>query len=266
MKYKRICPNCENEITYSTKHTLQRAINKNSICKKCRRIPELNPFYGKKHTKGTKKKLSEVDKSYMKTKEFTKSVIKGMNGNTNRKPFYDCWVDRYGKEIADSKLKDFRLKQSNNNKGEHNPMFGKPSPQGSGNGWSGWYNGVFFRSRLELSCMVMYDNNNIKYQTMENRKYAIPYTNQEGVERRYYPDLLLDDGTVIEVKPKKLLEIKTNISKFKRAKEIYGNKFKIMTEEDITVLTTEQIKELRENKQLIFTDRYEEKFKKRYLC
>ena len=29
--------------------------------------------------------------------------------------------------------------------GENNHMFGKPSPQGSGNGWSGWYKSWFFK-------------------------------------------------------------------------------------------------------------------------
>jgi hypothetical protein len=35
-------------------------------------------------------------------------------------------------------------------------MYGKPSPQGSGNGWSGWYKGKYFRSIMELSFIVEY--------------------------------------------------------------------------------------------------------------
>lgn len=41
----------------------------------------------------------------------------------------------YGKE----KAVELKEKLSERFSGEGNPMFGKPSPEGSGNGWSGWY-------------------------------------------------------------------------------------------------------------------------------
>jgi hypothetical protein len=47
-----------------------------------------------------------------------------------------------------------KKKMSDSISGEKNFWFGKPSPVGSGNGWSGWYKGWYFRSLLELSFMI----------------------------------------------------------------------------------------------------------------
>ncbi len=38
--------------------------------------------------------------------------------------------------------------------GEGNNMYGRPSPQGSGNGWSGWYKERYFRSLRELMFLI----------------------------------------------------------------------------------------------------------------
>lgn len=70
------------------------------------------------------------------------------------KTFYDIWVEKYGLEIANQKLIEFKNNRSKSSTGEKNPMFGKTSPTGSGNGWSGWYKDWYFRSINELSFMI----------------------------------------------------------------------------------------------------------------
>ena len=88
----------------------------------------------------------------------------------------------YGKEKAE----EIKKKISKRSSGSNNPMFGKPSPQGSGNGWSGWYKGFFFRSLLELSFLV---KSNIS--EIENAEYIkIKYIDENGKERNYLPDYL----------------------------------------------------------------------------
>ena len=55
-------------------------------------------------------------------------------------------------------------------------MFGRPTPQGSGNGWKGWYKGWFFRSLKELSYVVnVLEPNGDIWESAENIK--IPYVN-----------------------------------------------------------------------------------------
>jgi len=48
---------------------------------------------------------------------------------------YDIWVKKYGVKIANEKLVSFKHKVSKINSGSGNPMFGKPSPKGSGGGY-----------------------------------------------------------------------------------------------------------------------------------
>jgi hypothetical protein len=220
----RKCPICGVTISYTNKYNMIKADNKNSNCKSCGlkltitedrrermkqrvlgdnnpmfgKFGELNPFFNKKHTEDTKQKMREKkDFSVYKTEEFREKMrilslsnvtmfgdstyyyywvdkygvevaeekmkklkikqSKNTSGENNPmfgKSVYDVWVEKYGTEIANVKLEQLKIKQSKNSSGENNPMFGKPSPVGSGNGWSGWYNNWFFRSIKELSYMI----------------------------------------------------------------------------------------------------------------
>jgi hypothetical protein len=120
------------------------------------------------------------------------------------KTVYSTWVEKYGKEIADQKLIEFKTKQSKNSSGKNNPMYGVPSPNGSGVGWKGWYKGFYFRSLREVSYLIFLDKNNIPWAPAEKKKYTIPYINWDGAERTYRPDFLINNDTLIEIKPKRL--------------------------------------------------------------
>lgn len=65
---KRVCPNCKKEVDVTTTNPTTtcrnyfKALNENPICKKCLgdvMTGEGNPFYGKKHSKETKKQISK---------------------------------------------------------------------------------------------------------------------------------------------------------------------------------------------------------------
>jgi hypothetical protein len=144
------CPKCDCIIEYKTEKGLLNSLKNNSVCRKCAasgenngmygKIAELNPFFGKHHSKETIDKLKIVDKSYTKTQEFRDKISQLNNDKivgTHGKPNYDGWVYKFGKEVADEKLKSVKAKLSILNSGSGNPRFGKGSPHGSGNGWSG---------------------------------------------------------------------------------------------------------------------------------
>jgi len=126
--------------------------------------------------------------------------------------------------------------------GKDNPMYGRPCPKGSGFGYSGYYNGLFFRSFLELSFLV--ENKDKEIENAED-KISIKYL-FEGVDRTYRPDFIIGNK-VIEVKPTNFMNDENNVVKFKEAKKWCKNnnyKYTIVTDEDIKVLSIIEIKEL----------------------
>lgn len=291
-KIIRRCPICQKEITYSNKYTYQKAESKGSKCKSCgikesitdekrekmrERVTgeknpmfgmcgDLNPFFGKKHTEDVKIKIiKNRDMSVYRSSEFRKKMSEVTNGANNPmygRSFYDVWVERYGKKIADEKMEEFRNTQSINSTGNKNPMFGKPSPTGSGNGWSGWYKGWYFRSLKELTYMVkIIERFNLKWSSAETKELTIIYVDYKGIERTYTADFLIEDKYLIEIKPKKLWSSKiVSLKKDSAIKfcEEHNLKYKIT---DIENLSKIEIFNLYEKGFIKFIDRYEKKFK-----
>lgn len=165
----------------------------------------------------------------------------------------------YGIEKA-IKLKKQRSFYSS---GERNPMYGKPSPQGSGNGWSGWYKNWFFRSLKELTYMIyVIERFNLKWKNGEQKKYKIDYVDWKGNNRTYHPDFLLEEKYLVEIKPKKLWNSDTVKRKQEAAKkwcDENGLTYKLTI--CLKQLTFKEIKYLIEKGELVFINRYKEKFK-----
>jgi len=117
---------------------------------------------------------------------------------------YSVWLAKYGKEGADRRDLECREKKSKKSSGKNNPMYGKSSPNGSGQGWKGWYKDFFFRSLRELSYVLYLEEYNIKWTSGEH-DILIRYKNYDGSDRTYRPDFYLPElKKVIEIKPKRL--------------------------------------------------------------
>ncbi|MNC39495.1 hypothetical protein D3C75_881560 [compost metagenome] len=199
-----------------------------------------------------------------KQKEILKNSSSGKNNPMYGKSYYDVWIEKYGKEEADKKQ---ALKIERNRKasiGENNPMYGKPSPQGSGNGWSGHYEGVQFRSILELRYLKYLFDNNIAFENGEKTKYKVSYE-FNNKKANYFLDFYLPEmDEYIEIKPKKLVSSKQNKAKFDAARNKFGDKFKVLTEDDISTFDLNKMHELFVKKVIVFDKQYEEKFIKYY--
>ena len=145
-------------------------------------------------------------------------------------------------------------------------MYGKPSPQGSGNGWSGWYkNEYFFRSLKELSFIVNYlDRWKIDWESGETLNIKVEYKLNDTT-RNYFPDFIVESKYIVEIKPLKLINCETNKIKFETARkwaEKNGLIFKIIDPKKM--LKTSEIRTLRDNNIIKFTERYEKKFLERF--
>ena len=239
---------------------------------KCNNNGENNPFYGKKHKKESIDKFiksNEKNLSKYKTEEFKEKmsvVTSGKNNGMYGKSVYSVWVEKYGEKIADIKMQEYKLKQSKNNSGKNNPMYGKPSPNGSGNGWSGWYRGLFFKSLKELSFILTLEKRNIKLESAEKKKFKIEYVDWDGKIKNYFPDFYIEEtNTVVEIKPTHLFKSKTVVCK-QEAAEKYCLQNSLNYEIiDPIRLKDKDIFDIYNSGLIKFIDRYEIKFKEKYL-
>lgn len=123
---------------------------------------------------------------------------------------------------------------------------------------SGWYNGLYFRSSLELSFLV--NNSDKNFITCENNKFKVIYDIDEKT-KAYYPDFT--DGLMIyEIKPSSLLKYKDNQIKIKRGYEVYGDNFKVITENESPYIKKEIIADLIDSGLVIITENSKEILKK----
>jgi hypothetical protein len=275
---KRKCPKCSVEIIYKTLTGYNNATMNKSVCRRCAssgenngmygKTGDKNPFYGKKHTKETLEKQSKIKLGKKHTDETIDKLKKIFSGDKNPmygKSVFSLWVERYGEIVALEKLNTTKKIHSVNNSGDGNPMYGKPSPTGSGNGWSGWYKGWYFRSLRELTYMVkVIERFGFKWESGELNKWKIKYVDYKGSLRNYFPDFILNDKYVIECKPKKLWNSDSVIRKTDAALKFCENNSLKYRKVDIGVLSSLEIKELYESGLIKFLPRYEEKFIKRY--
>lgn len=199
---------------------------------------------------------NEADKRLEDWKKKVKHEGKS-NGMAGRS-VYSVWLKKYGKEEADKRMSAMKEKHRKNASGTNNHMYGKPSPIGSGNGWSGWYRGHYFRSLLELSYMLNLDAKNIPWQTAESKEFQIEY-NLDGKKRTYHPDFyLLNTDELIEIKPKRLLNSRENLPKFEAARKSFRN-FRVVSETAIKDMSFESIKKLCESGTVKLVDKWKER-------
>lgn len=260
----RVCPVCGVTVCYNSYSAFIQARIRNSLCESCnlnRFKGESNPFYGKKHSDEVKSLFKTQRAGVPKSEEFKKKISEIKKRKPSGGDPYKFWVDKYGKEIADEKILSVNIKKAR--KGSDNGMFGKPSPKGSGNGWSGWYKGWFFRSLRELYCVVfILEKNNLSWVSAETDLYSVSYTDWCGNVRNYYPDFVVESTYVIEVKPKRLFNSVNIISKFDAATKHFNNIGMIYIMLDCPVVPLDYLERLIESKDVILTANTFKKYEK----
>jgi hypothetical protein len=276
MTYIRKCPECNKKIKYKNLISFNNAKNKNSKCASCRsnwreyNKTHENAFKNKNHSDITKKQISKsrLENGFdYQSPEFRQTMSNITSGEKNGmfgKTIKDTWIEKYGKEEAEIRYKNWKTNISKAIKGDKNPMYGKPSPQGSGNGWCGWYKGWFFRSLKELSYMIyVIERFNLKWETGEKRKFRIEYIDYTGNKRTYHPDFFINDKFLVEIKPKMLWKSDSVQRKQEAAIEFCKeHSFIYKLTESTKLLKLKEIKQLIKEEKLIFTKRYQEKFNK----
>lgn len=274
--YERTCKNCNKVLIYTTQRAFDKANKNDTTCRKCapRKTLDLSnirycPSCNKKLIHTCKYAAHKYHKEKIKCKEcarknknYDKDTLekfsKRMSGKNNPmygKKYYDIWVQKFGEKEANRKLLELKEKQSQDRRGNKNNMYGKPSPKGSGGGWSGWYNGFYFRSLLELSFIL-------QNPTVKSAEHLIIEYELNNTKSTYRPDFLLENK-IIEVKPTRLLNTELNKAKF-AAGSIYAKSINMIYEVVSPELVSwEEIYELYDNGKLKFNEKWEVKFQSR---
>jgi hypothetical protein len=171
-------------------------------------------------------------------------------------------TDDWQNNIIESKRKNGTLKHTDKTKKKISDKLNKfyslnldrekyISKSNNVNHLSGWYNGLYFRSSLELSFLV--HNRDKCFTSCENNKYKIIY-NDNNKQRSYYPDFT--DGEIIfEIKPTGLLNTHINKLKIQEGVKVYGENYKIITEVESPYITKDLIRDLINSGEVKLTNR-----------
>lgn len=212
-----------------------------------------------KSSKEHRQKMSEITKQLWRTEEFR-------NKHQNRQPWNKLSEEQKIKKICPQCGAEFIVVPAHKNrkccskKCANQIRVGKvhinwnPNSK-NGTGYSRTLRGKYFthdrvllfRSSYELSVIHEYVLNNNDVQT---EPFFIWYEH-DNKKRRYFPDLLIDNKLLIEIKPEKLLNLPLNVAKQQAAIEycdIHNYEYLLLTEPNITMLTGEDIKQMTEDK------------------
>lgn len=264
----RNCPECHEKIKYKNERSFKNAESKGTLCFSCVKKGNKNNFFEKHHTKESKFLMGVKNrgKTYEELYGDKANDIRGKVGLKGEKnPLYgtsnyQIWIKKYGEEKALVLLKNSKEKTSIKSSGKNNPMYGKPAPTGSGNGWSGWYKGWYFRSLKELSFMLYYiERFNLKWERGE--KYRIKYKD-ENRERNYFADFIINEKYLVEIKPINLWNSKYVQLKKEAAEEFCKQKkLKYKLIDPIKIISKKELEKIIEKGELKLLERYQIKLK-----
>lgn len=88
--------------------------------------------------------------------------------------------------------------------------------QGSGRGKKGWYRGYFCDSSWELAWVIYSLDHGIKF---ERNRESFGYS-YRGKNKKFYPDFLLEDGMLVEIKGYETDEYRAKLKCFPRDRKI----------------------------------------------
>lgn len=232
IKYERNCPECNKLITYKSSNSFYQARKKNSNCHLCSYKKNLgkhnfkgknNPFYGKKHSKETKERMSKNhadfngDKNpFKKSLENTDNRLKASNKQKEywknlSKEKRKVHLENLSKSIAFSK----KLQSTNLHK-KHKSCHLITKKAGK----------IFCRSSWESKVALWLDSIE-EVILFRIESLILPYTDNLGNTKNTRIDFyvkLNNKNLIIEIKPKGLQTINNNDLKIKKMSDFCKEK------------------------------------------
>lgn len=273
------CEHCGKDLfNYNGKKIIKKGIKR--FCNKSCKMKNINPMhqgnvYDHWVNKFGKKRADELESNRSAIQSVkTSKKLKGVK-------ILDHFIKKHGERgyelyedyINNQKIiqKEAQLKRWNNISssdrkefskkfiGKRNGMYGKPTPQGSGNGWSGWYKEFYFRSLKELKLLLICNRLKINIKTAESKEFRINYIDYKNSNRTAVPDFIIDNKYIIEIKPKHLQNSFDNKAKFLQFNKLAKKKGMIFRVIDTGKMNIDKFIELYNNKEIQLIKRYEDK-------
>lgn len=124
---------------------------------------------------------------------------------TKTRSLKERMILRYSKENVDKLTQERSKRMSLQMTGENSPRWGKPPLKTHSSGIHGWYKEKHhFRSLKELSYIMSLEDSKEEWQSGEEKSFFIRYKDIDGKERNYWPDFIIGDKKIVEIKPKAL--------------------------------------------------------------
>lgn len=223
-----------------------------------------DPFLYRKSTKGTKqsqetiaKRIANTDQSKKEAKR--KETMLGKYGVENCSQLLEVKektslrmkgkeiprTEEHQKKIIESKIRSGKVKHTENTKKKisvalrkfhDNPDTDKSiflsRPKGKSNYKTGYLHGLYYRSSYEKMFIAFCHHYDIKISSAESKEHSVNYVDREGGTRTYFPDFYLEDsGTVVEIKPRSMLDYRENPTKIEQGLKEIDN-YLLLTELD----------------------------------
>jgi hypothetical protein len=220
--FTKNCPKCGKLQQYKHPTSYQTALKNNSVCTSCaqreankkkvhcqkgyknpKNMGENNHMYGRTIYDVWNEKYGTEIVAKLTQQHAEKSRHTGEKSGMFGRTVKSIWVTKYGQEEADRRHANWRA--SVGRSGTANAQYGKPAPKLSGRGIKGWLNGLFFRSLLEMQYIYYRISNGDTIIGAETGEFRVAYTTDDGKQKTYHPDFLVNNTLIIEIKPSALL-------------------------------------------------------------
>jgi hypothetical protein len=202
---------------------------------------EKNPFYGKKHSRKTKKQMSENHADFNGDKN---PLVKWLNKSPNNRKIYSENISKNMKEKLKNPEYYKKWSKMASDKATKAYLNGKLNP------YSNCKTGYFYSEKFNINFYFQssYEENFLKFcencsaiKTLTKPSFSIPYIYDNNIHQ-YIPDFVVNGNHIIEIKPISMMPYNNNIKKKAAAEkycEEFGYHYYIVTEKELNNLDEE---------------------------
>ena len=191
-----------------------------------------NPFFGKKHSKKTRKKMSDNHADFTGIKN---PLTQWLEKDSKNRELYS---DRM-KRVWDDPIMREKLSIRNKNSVAKAILRGNLTPYSKCK--HGWYISkkfscrFYYQSSYEFNFLEFCEQSN-KISSLQKVNFMIPYIGNDKRSHNYFPDFIVNGVIVVEIKPKSMLNYNNNKLKIESGKlycENNGYDYKLLMEEEL---------------------------------